>query len=312
MLGLHEHNKKQRRLYRTGFCMSAVFKNIGIIGKFNDSSVAGVIHALHEFFTEKGCNGLVDANTAEVIGADGLPSVSREELGVQSDLVIVVGGDGTFLNAVRTLVDSETPLLGVNLGRLGFLTDINAEKMRGRLSEILAGEFISEKRFLLDGHFECETCGDSDQLAFNDIVVHKQNVARMIELDMYINGQYVNTQRADGLIASTPTGSTAYALSGGGPILHPTMDAVVMVPICPHTMSQRPIVVDGDSEIEIRVSDSNQGAVQATCDGQFSLDLNLGDSVRIRKYPTPVNLIHPADYNYYEILRQKLHWSHRL
>lgn len=292
--------------------MSAAFKNIGIIGKFNDSSIAEVIHSLHDFFTEQGCQGIIDTDTAAVIGADGLPTASREHMGQQCDLIIVVGGDGTFLNAARSLVDSKKPLLGINLGRLGFLTDINAEKMRGRLKDILAGEYISEERFLLDGKFECEGAENSHNLAFNDIVVHKQNVARMIELDVYLNGQYVNTQRADGLIVSSPTGSTAYALSGGGPILHPTLDAIVMVPICPHTMSQRPIVVDGSSEIEIRVSDSNQGAVQATCDGQSSVDLNLGDSVLIRKYPTPVQLIHPADYNYYEILRAKLHWSHRL
>jgi NAD+ kinase len=291
---------------------STEFNTIGIIGKFNDPSVADAIHALHEFLTERGCRGLIDADTAEIIGADGLETADRQSLGEQSDLVIIVGGDGTFLNAARTLVDTQVPLLGVNLGRLGFLTDILLDRMRGRLGEILDGDYVSEERFLINGGFESERGGITHSLAFNDIVVHKQNVARMIELDLYISGKYVNTQRADGLIVSTPTGSTAYALSGGGPILHPALDAIVLVPICPHTMSQRPIVVDGDSEIEIRVSDHNQSAVQATCDGQFSLDLDIGDGVRISKHPTPVRLIHPADYSYYEILRAKLHWAHRL
>lgn len=292
--------------------MAAAFNTIGIIGKFNDPSVASAIHTLHEFLGERGCRGLIDVDTAATIGADGLQSVSREALGEQCDLIVIVGGDGTFLNAARSLVDSRVPLLGINLGRLGFLTDILVDKMRGRLGDILDGNFIREERFLIDGCFEIDGDDSTHHLAFNDIVVHKQNVARMIELDVFINGKYVNTQRADGLIVSTPTGSTAYALSGGGPILHPTLDAVVLVPICPHTMSQRPIVVDGDSEIEVRISDHNQGAVQATCDGQFSIDLDVGDGVRIRKHPAALQLLHPADYSYYEILRAKLHWAHRL
>jgi len=294
--------------------VAASFKTIGIIGKFRDSSVGENISAIHELLEERGCKVLLDEVSAMVLPELDMTVADRDELGAQSDLVIVVGGDGTFLNAARTLNEYQVPLLGINLGRLGFLTDIHSEKIRGRLSAILDGEFVEEQRFLLHGRFEYEN-GDGEIAssdAFNDIVVHKGHVARMIELDLYINGQYVNTQRADGLIVSTPTGSTAYSLSGGGPILHPSLDALVLVPICPHTMSQRPIVIDGDSDIEIRISDNNHGDALVTCDGQLNVDLGIGDSVRITKKKTPVHMIHPADYNYYEILRAKLHWGHRL
>lgn len=294
--------------------MAGRFQKIGIIGKFNDTSVGSAIQTLYDFLLERQIAVRLDEATANVLPELSLPTASRDDIGSNSDLVIVVGGDGTFLNAARTLNDYEVPLLGINLGRLGFLTDIHSDKIHGRVGAILDGEYVEEERFLLHGQFDYES-GDGDLTsteAFNDIVVHKGHVARMIEMDLYINGQYVNTQRADGLIVSTPTGSTAYALSGGGPILHPELDAIVLVPICPHTMSQRPIVIEGSSEIEIRISDNNQGNAQITCDGQLNLKLGIGDSVRITKCAKPVHMIHPADYNYYEVLRAKLHWGHRL
>jgi len=290
------------------------FNTIGIIGKFRDASVGATISAVHELLIERGCKVLLDEVSAMLLTELNIPIADRDEIGEQCDLVIVVGGDGTFLNAARSMNEYHVPLLGINLGRLGFLTDIHSEKIKGRLNAILDGEYVKEERFLLHGRFEYEN-GDGDITssdAFNDIIVHKGHVARMIELDLYINGQYVNTQRADGLIVSTPTGSTAYALSGGGPILHPGLDAIVLVPICPHTMSQRPIVIDADSDIEIRISDKNHGDALVTCDGQLNVNLGIGDSVRITKKQTPVHMIHPADYNYYEILRAKLHWGHRL
>ena len=294
--------------------MATSFNTVGIIGKFRDATVGETISAVHEILLERGCAVLLDEVSAMVLPELDMPVADRDEIGEQADLVIVVGGDGTFLNAARTLNDYDVPLLGINLGRLGFLTDIHSEKIRGRLTEILDGHFVEEKRFLLHGVFDYENeAGEirsSD--AFNDIVVHKGHVARMIELDLYVNGQYVNTQRADGLIVSTPTGSTAYSLSGGGPILHPGLDAIVLVPICPHTMSQRPIVIDANSDIEIRISDKNHGDALVTCDGQLNVNLGIGDCVRISRKDMPVRMIHPADYNYYEILRQKLHWGHRL
>ena len=294
--------------------MAVCFNTVGIIGKFRDTTVGETISTVHKVLKERGCEVLLDEVSAMVLPELDMTVADRDEIGEQADLVIVVGGDGTFLNAARTMNDYGVPLLGINLGRLGFLTDIHSEKIHGRLNAILDGEYVEEERFLLHGRFEYEhddgEIASSD--AFNDIIVHKGHVARMIELDLYINGQYVNTQRADGLIVSTPTGSTAYSLSGGGPILHPGLDAIVLVPICPHTMSQRPIVINAESNIEIRVSDKNHGDALVTCDGQLNVNLGIGDCVRISKKKTPVRMIHPADYNYYEILRQKLHWGHRL
>ena len=294
--------------------MAISFNTIGIIGKFRDASVGETISAVHELLIGRGCKVLLDEVSAMLLTELNIPTADRDEIGEQCDLVIVVGGDGTFLNAARSMNEYHVPLLGINLGRLGFLTDIHSEKIKGRLNAILDGEYVEEERFLLHGFFEYENGGGdiTSSDAFNDIIVHKGHVARMIELDLYINGRYVNTQRADGLIVSTPTGSTAYALSSGGPILHPSLDAIVLVPICPHTMSQRPIVIDSDSDIEIRISDKNHGDALVTCDGQLNVNLGIGDSVRITKNKTPVHMIHPADYNYYEILRAKLHWGHRL
>lgn len=289
--------------------MADKFNTIGIIGKFGDPGCHDTIARLSGFLREHGREVLLDMTTAEVLEENRLPAVERAELGRLCDLVIVIGGDGTFLNAARTLSNYDTSLLGINLGRLGFLADVAPHGMEKRLAAILDGEYIEEPRFLLYAQINCGQEDITESVAFNDVVIHKWNVARMIELDIHINGQYVNTQRSDGLIVSTPTGSTAYALSGGGPILHPELDAVVLVPICPHTMSQRPIVVDGDSYIEVVVSPHSHTDAQVTCDGQINLNLVPGDRVIIRKNRHPVRLIHPRDYDYYEILRAKLHWG---
>ncbi|MCU7810023.1 MAG: NAD(+)/NADH kinase, partial [Candidatus Thiodiazotropha sp. (ex Notomyrtea botanica)] len=177
------------------------------------------------------------------------------------------------------------------------------------LDSILDGRYEQEARFLLEVSMGDESSTKKEVLAFNDVVLHKWNIARMIEFQTYVDGQLVNDQRSDGLIVSTPTGSTAYALSGGGPLLHPSLNAIVMVPICPHTLSNRPIVIDGDSEIEIRLDKAHAEDVQITCDGQSTLPVMQGEVIRIRKAEHHVRLIHPEGYDYYSILRAKLGWS---
>jgi len=228
---------------------------------------------------------------------------------VKCDLVIVVGGDGTLLKAARLLVDMDVRILGINLGRLGFLTDVSRHEMEARLDEIFAGRFQEESRFLLRAvvvrNGEETMHGD----ALNDVVLQKWNVARLIQFDTHIDGLFVTTQRADGLIVSTPTGSTAYALSGGGPILHPSLNAIALVPICPHTLSNRPIVVDAMSTVEIVVCDGQQTSAQLTFDGQTASALEPGDRVVIRRKDRPVRLIHPPDHDYFATLRTKLHWA---
>ena len=289
--------------------MTKEFETIGLIGKFGDPGVADSLHALGEHLHAHHRTVLLDEATAEVVPDCGLETVSREELGERCDLAIVIGGDGTLLNAARSLAAYDVALLGVNLGRLGFLTDISPAEMEQRLAEILAGEYMEEERFLLHCSILREGEHISESEAFNDVVVHKWDVARMIEVESYIDGQFVNTTRSDGLIVSSPTGSTAYALSGGGPILHPTLNAMVLVPICPHTMTNRPLVVDGDSTIELVVSAKGQPHSQVTCDGQINLGLFCGDRIVIRKKDRLVRLIHPVGHNHYEILRAKLSWG---
>jgi NAD+ kinase len=241
-----------------------------------------------------------------------IPILDRASLGNQSDLAIVIGGDGTFLSAVRALVDCNVPILGINLGRLGFLADIYPEDMLQTMEQILHGDYVDESRFLLNAQVIRDEKIISEAAAFNDVVVHIRDVARMIEFNTYINGQYVNYQRADGIVVSTPTGSTAYALSSGGPLLHATLDAMVLVPICPHTLSNRPLVVNANSEIEIVIGQNKQSTAQVSCDGQTACDVLPGDKIRIWRKTNPVHLIHPVSYDYYHILRAKLRWSEQL
>lgn len=292
--------------------MPSTFNTAGIIGKFGDPGVGETIQKLSAFLQQQGLDVILDEATGGNLPVNTLETASRDEIGKRCDLAIVVGGDGTLLNAARSLVEYEVPLLGINLGRLGFLVDISPADMLDTLGAVLKGNYVEEKRTLLKTVIECERGLTDTHSAFNDVVVHKWNVARMIELEVRIDGQYVNTQRSDGLIVSTPTGSTAYALSGGGPILHPSMDAIVLVPICPHTMSHRPIVVDGKSEIEVKVSDNNHDDAQVTCDGQINQNLVPGDRVLVKCNSKRIRLIHPPQHDYYKILRVKLRWGEKL
>ena len=289
--------------------MTKHFKTVGVIGRYGDPAITPTIVEVSQHIQKLGLQVLLDEGTAELIREHKLEVASRQNIGRRCDLVIVVGGDGTLLNAARSLAEYGVSLLGVNRGRLGFLTDISPAQIGERLDEILHGKYLSEERLLLRTYIERDGQNISESCAFNDVVVHKWDVARMIEFRTFINDQYVNTMRSDGLIVATPTGSTAYALSGGGPILHPALQAIVLVPICPHTMSNRPIVVDANSLIRIEVSDRTRSPAQITCDGQINLGLVSGDHIIIRKEEKPVRLIHPLDHNYFDVLRAKLRWS---
>ena len=288
------------------------FKKIGIISKHGESRVIDAVTSLCELMKDWDREVCLDKSTADIIENPQFEILSRRELGQQVDLAIVVGGDGTLLNAARSLALYDVPMLGINLGRLGFLTDISPADMESKLHDIFAGNYIEEPRGLL--HTTIHRQGEliSESSAFNDVVVHKWNGARMLEYETYIDGQFINTTRSDGLIVSTPTGSTGYALSGGGPILHPSLHAIVLVPICPHSMTYRPLVVFADAKIEIIVKDCNQAEAQVTCDGQINLGIQAHDHITIKRHDNCVRLLHPVSYDYYEILRAKLHWGKRL
>jgi NAD+ kinase len=285
------------------------FNTIGIITKPQAETARQTLQSLFGFLKNKNCEVLVDESIPDAINNFDFKKVSREEIGKQCDLAIVVGGDGTILNAVRSLSHAQVPLLGVNVGRLGFLADISPEELETSLNEILAGSYREEQRFLLDMQVIRDNKVIFEGDAFNDVVVHIRDVARMIEFETRINDEFVNHQRADGIVISTPTGSTAYALSSGGPLLYATLDAIALVPISPHTLSSRPLVVDADSQIDILICNTKDGIAQATCDGHLSTDVHVGDHIKVKRKANKITLLHPKQHNYFEILRAKLHWS---
>lgn len=286
----------------------STFKSIGLVTKSDDDGqVARTLQAIYRYLLDQGLDVSLDRSTDPFLDID--ETVPRRELAEHCDLVIVVGGDGTLLTAARSLADSGIPIIGVNLGRLGFLVDVLPDTMIARLGEILAGDYTEEQRFLVDAEIIRDGEVIQRSLALNDVVLRIKNVVRMIEFETWVNGRFVNIQRADGMVVSTPTGSTAYALSGGGPILHPSLEALLLLPICPHTLSSRPIVVAADSEVEIRICEHIREVGQVVCDGQNNIDVAAGDRVRIRRKERRIRLLHPADYDYYHILREKLHWG---
>ena len=285
------------------------FNTIGVITKPQAETARETLQSLFDFLANNNCTDFIDEQIPDSINAHQFEKLDRKEIGERCDLAIVVGGDGTILNAVRSLSRASVPLLGINVGRLGFLADISPDNLEDSLNEILAGSYHEEQRFLLEMQVYRDNKLIFEGDAFNDVVVHIRDVARMIEFETRINDEFVNHQRADGIVVSTPTGSTAYALSGGGPILHPKLDALTLVPICPHTLSNRPIVIDADSQIEILICNTKEGIAQATCDGHLSTDVHVGDCIKVKRKADKITLLHPKQHNYFEILRAKLHWS---
>ena len=288
--------------------MKPAFKRVGLIGKAADRNVAITLRALIDFLERHKARIMLDEGVADMVSGSSCSVVDRNLLAMKCDLAIVVGGDGTLLNAARSLAEPGVAVLGVNLGRLGFLVDVSPEDMTRQLEKIFAGEYSEEERTLLHASVIRKGEPIDDSAALNDVTIHKKDIARMIELDTWINGHFLNTNRSDGLIIATPTGSTAYALSGGGPILHPDLEAITLVPICPHTLSNRPIVIDDDASIEIVI---HEGTLQAqiSCDGQVNLTLDPGDRIKVRKHDHTLRLIHPPGHDYFDILRRKLRWS---
>ncbi len=284
--------------------MTASFLSIGLIGKQGDPGIRDTLIRLSKFLIQRGLDVLLEKETANRLPGHGLTTASLEEIGERCDLAIAVGGDGTLLHTASSLADYEVAVVGINLGRLGFLADISPDDMLNVLEQILSGHYEEDRRVLLQAKI-----GDRVCKAFNDVVIHKWNSVHMIEFETYVDGRFVNVQRADGLIIATPTGSTAYALSGGGPLVQPNLNATILVPICPHTLSNRPIVVDGDSEIEIVVCGrTKKEHVCVSCDGQTNGSVGI-NRVHIRKHDHLIRLIHPRNHDHFNILRAKLGWS---
>lgn len=285
--------------------MKADFRSIGLIAKRHDPRAVETLRAVAVHLAPRGPTLVADPDTAPLLEATPVDSGDPGS----TDLVIVVGGDGTMLHAARLLAPRKVPLVGVNAGRLGFLADIRAEDLAKSLDAVLDGDFVEEPRVLLQAEVLRAGKAAWSGTALNDVVIQKCDAGRMIEFETHVDGSYVCRHRADGIIISTPTGSTAYALSAGGPILHPKLDALAIVPICPHTLSDRPIVVSSDARIEIRMRQTENPEAQVVLDGQDHVDLAPGDCVVIRRGGEPVRLLHPAGHDYYKLLRQKLHWG---
>ena len=285
------------------------FQRIGLLAKAAGGKVAETLRAVVGFLVERRHEIHLSESSAAALGG-GQAGHPVAALVQRVDLVVVVGGDGTMLVAARAAAAAHVPVLGINLGRLGFLTDISPDQATETLARILDGEYVEDPRCLLSAQIGEVGVPRIQQTAFNDVVLQKWNTARLIEFETYIDGRFVNAQRSDGLIVATPTGSTAYALSGGGPLLHPALDALVLVPICPHALSNRPLVVAGDSVVEVVVSGHTDPAfVQISCDGQETVGLRRGERVRIAKHACGLRLIHPAGHDHYRLLRAKLGWS---
>lgn len=288
------------------------FATVGVIGRLGHALVADTLVRLVALLERRGVRTIVETPTADMMPARRLETAERERLGELCDLVIVVGGDGSLLGASRDLVDAGVPVLGINRGSLGFLADIGPDEAERRVGEVLDGQYLVEHHFMLDAAVRRGQAIVGASTALNDVVVHAGTMARMMEFQLSVDGEFVYEQRSDGLIVSTPTGSTAYALSAGGPIMHPRLDAICIVPMFPHTLTSRPLVVQGDCEIGVELGDYCPEHPQVSCDSQVDLEVRPGDQVIIRKKPKTLALLHPLEHSFYESCRSKLDWGSRL
>jgi NAD+ kinase len=285
------------------------FKKIAIIGKYPSLQESKDIHnqliQLINHLNKKSVDLIIEEKTQKQIKLNDFKSLPLNDIGKKVDLAIVVGGDGTMLGVSRTLVDSQIPLIGINQGRFGFLADLNIDSMFSGIDNILEGIYIQDDRMLIETKIIRNKKIIHEAFSLNDIVI--RSGLRLIELEVMIDGKFVHTQRSDGLIISTPTGTTAYALSAGGPIIHPNLDAITIVPISPHTLSNRPIAISGNSEVLVKIV--NMDEAYASIDGQIQIPLDKEDEIKIKKAKQSISILHPKDYCYFEMLRNKLNWG---
>ena len=279
-------------------------QKIGIFSKLKPDISQKVLLELASWLRERNYDILMAPETAGIIGETS--PLKQEEIPAKADLIIVLGGDGTLLSVARLTHPFDVPILAVNLGSLGFLTEVSLSDMYGTLEQVLKGESISERRMLLNACLQRNGKTVQDDFALNDVSINK-NSARIVNLEVHVNGQYMTSYRADGLIIATPTGSTAYSLSAGGPIIHPSMNALLLSPICPFTLTNRPIVIPSQSVLQVKLITEEE--VQVTLDGQTGYPMFRDDLLEIKQGPTPVSLIQAKGKNYYQVLRQKLHWG---
>ena len=294
--------------------MRSKFRHVALFGKYHTTTQGGALEssrraldAVAQFLTRQGCDVVLDKETASHTGLTPYPVLEMAEIGTHCDLGLVIGGDGTMLGIGRQMARYGLPLMGINQGRLGFITDIPLQSYQDVLLPMLQGHHQTEDRSLLQAHVMRDQRCVFSALAMNDVVVNRGGTSGMVELRVEVDGRFVSNQRADGLIIATPTGSTAYSLSVGGPLMHPAIGGWVMAPIAPHTLSNRPIVLPESSEISIEIVAGRY--VSANFDMQSLADLILGDRIVVRRSEHTVRFLHPAGWNYFDTLRKKMHWN---
>ncbi len=288
------------------------FQRIGLLGTLDLPEVKESLHKLEVFLVGQGRDVFYEKKTAEIVDWSVENVLPISGFADHIDLGIIVGGDGSMLSASRKMASLGIPLLGINRGRLGFLTDISPDEIEARVLSVLQGEYKQTRRFMLETQVTRNGDVIGNGTAVNDIAMHPGMSARMMTFELYVDNEFVYSQRSDGLIVATPTGSTAYALSAGGPLLVPELDAIVVVPLNPHTLSSRPIALQGSAQIEVRVSTRNELQPVLTCDGQNDIATKPGDIITIKRHANDILLIHPKDNNFYSVCRSKLGWGSRL
>ena len=282
------------------------FKSVGIVAKTGTDQVLESLRRVVDFLESRSVDVVMEADSAALLGnSDGCV---LSDMGQSCDLVIAVGGDGNILGAARALAPAGVPILGVNRGRVGFLADISPDDIELSIGDVLAGDFVIEEHFLLEG----EVSGlDAEPCALNEVLIHTANLPKMIEFDLFINDEFVYNQHSDGLIISTPTGSTAYALSAGGPIMHPSLDAVVLVPMFPHTLTSRPLVIPGSFTMKVVIGPHIDVKALVSFDSQIEFEIEPGEELVVRKKQDRLKLIHPPGHSFYNVCRNKLDWATR-
>ncbi|HCW98388.1 MULTISPECIES: NAD(+) kinase [Pantoea] len=291
--------------------MNKHFNCIGIVGHPRHPTALTTHEMLWRWLTSRGYQVIIEQQIAQELNLQDAQTGTLAEIGQQADLAVVVGGDGNMLGAARVLARYDIKVIGINRGNLGFLTDLDPDNAQQQLDEVLQGNYFVESRFLLEARVCKDDCSPRLGLAINEVVLHPGKVAHMIEFEVYIDEVFAFSQRSDGLIISTPTGSTAYSLSAGGPILTPSLDAIALVPMFPHTLSARPLVINSSSTIRLRFS-SRRSDLEISCDSQIALPIQEGEDVLIRRSENHLNLIHPKNYSYFNTLSSKLGWSKKL
>ncbi|WP_116963039.1 NAD(+) kinase [Fastidiosibacter lacustris] len=293
--------------------MTFIFNKVAIIGTHDNPAVAETVEYLMHSLIEQSLRVYLEAETAASLDDRFGEGYSLKAIAKHCEIAIVVGGDGNFLNAGRNLsLISDIPIVGINRGKLGFLTDINPDQITTRLFDVLCGRYQQEQRFMLQASITSEHHPTEQTVALNDIVIAAGQHSRLFQMHVHIDGRYAFDQRADGMIIATPTGSTAHALSAGGPIMHPGLDAIVLVPMFSHSLNSRPIVLNANSQIEITIGEYNNPEPSLSFDGHMKLQLRPADTIKLHRCKKSVSILHPLDYDYFHSLRSKLHWGKML